>query len=323
MAGQGEALAVTIIDVFAVIDDRRNIFQTRTEQGRFVEDTDPVVLDALRPGIDLGHGEVGHQPDFADAGRPPIRPDAGKVVAMLLGQVAVIVIGIEDDQAALAVERQAGAQVDRAGDAAFDHVGRLVLVGIDTGHQFRRHVTPRQAARRVGVERIAAVEFRADLLQAANQDARRLGGEVGGVRGASETGDRDAGDALQRLGHRLVGEGSDVVSRDRIHDGVGATLQLLRRLQRLSLADNNHFGARRRRVACRRRCRRAACRRILGQGRRRHGRYGDKRGGDRHCADATGLRTPRRANGVQVLHCRNPLYLFIPQPRRRLMFENA
>src|SRR3546814_6145789 len=79
------------------------------------------------------------------------------------------------------------AQIDRARDAALDHVGGLVLVGVDATQKFGRDILPRQTARTVRAERVAAVEFGTHLVEAADDDARRLGGKVRRV-----VGDREA-----------------------------------------------------------------------------------------------------------------------------------
>ena len=63
-----------------------------------------------------------------------------------LRPVAVIALTLPV-RPALLVERQARAQIDRAGDAALDHVGGQVLVGIDARQQFRRDVVEVEAAR--------------------------------------------------------------------------------------------------------------------------------------------------------------------------------
>src|SRR3546814_5233871 len=50
----------------------------------------------------------------------------------------------------------------RSRDAALDHVGGLVLVGVDATQKFGRDILPRQTARTVRAERVAAVEFRSE-----------------------------------------------------------------------------------------------------------------------------------------------------------------
>ncbi len=118
--------------------------------------------------------------------------------------VAVIGVGRELEGAASRIERQAGAQIHRARDTAFDQFGGLVLVGVDAAEQFRRDVRPRQTAAGIGAEAVAAVELVTDLLETADDNARRLGGEVRRVAGGGEAVDRDAGDALQRFSDRLI-----------------------------------------------------------------------------------------------------------------------
>src|SRR3546814_18576988 len=88
---------------------------------------------------------------------------------------------------------------------------------------------PRQTARTVCAERVAAVEFGTHLVEAADDDARRLGGKVRRVVGAREADDGDAGNALECFSNRLVGDGADILRRDRIDDGVGVAFAVLRR----------------------------------------------------------------------------------------------
>src|SRR3546814_6058838 len=95
------------------------------------------------------------------------------------------------------IEGNERAQIDRARDAALDHVGGLVLVGVDATQKFGRDILPRQTARTVRAERVAAVEFGTHLVEAADDDARRLGGKVRRVVGAREADDGDAGNALE------------------------------------------------------------------------------------------------------------------------------
>jgi hypothetical protein len=83
-----------------------------------------------------------------------------------LGEVAVVGLARERDVEPVVVERLARVEVDRAGEAAFDHVGGGVLVDIDRAEQFGRHVGEVQRLPAdAGGERVAAVEFRRTKLR--------------------------------------------------------------------------------------------------------------------------------------------------------------
>src|SRR5207237_1436672 len=130
------------------------------------------------------------------------------------------------------VERKTRAQIDSTGDSAFDHVSGLILVSVDTGEELRRDVRPAQPSAAVRAEGVTAVEFRADLRKAADDDPRWLGGEVCRITRRGEAVDGDAGNTLERFGNRLVGECADVGCSDRVDHCVGVALDLLRRAER-------------------------------------------------------------------------------------------
>jgi hypothetical protein len=163
-----------------------------------------------------------------------------------LDEVAVAGLGRQREQTLLAVERQAGAQVDRARDAALDHVGRRALEHVDAAHQFGRHVREAQGAAVVGREGVAAVQFRTHEVQAADHDAAAFAREVVRIDAGGEAVDRHARNALQRLGHRAVRQGADILGGDRVADDLGALLELLRALQALTDAGDHHLVDRRR-----------------------------------------------------------------------------
>src|SRR3546814_1690740 len=85
----------------------------------------------------------------------------------------------EGDMEAAIVEGLAGVEVDRTGQAALDQVGGRILVDLDRSQQFGGDVGEVQRlpadARRKGV---AAVEFGADEVEAADDDARSLDREM-------------------------------------------------------------------------------------------------------------------------------------------------
>src|SRR3546814_20581479 len=101
------------------------------------------------------------------------------------------------------VEGLAGVEVDRTGQAALDQVGGRILVDLDRSQQFGGDVGEVQRlpadARRKGV---AAVEFGADEVEAADDDARTHDSDRGRYVGSCEAVKRNAGNELKRLGHR-------------------------------------------------------------------------------------------------------------------------
>ena len=64
--------------------------------------------------------------------------------------------------------------------------------------------------------------------QAADDDARTFGRKVIGVGRAGEAVDQNARNALQGLGDGTIGKRADVLCGNRIDDGVGIALDLLR-----------------------------------------------------------------------------------------------
>src|SRR3546814_172080 len=131
-----------------------------------------------------------------------------------LAEIAVIGLGRESDVEAAIVEGLARVEVDRAGKAALDQVGGGVLVDLDRPEQFGRHVGEvDRLSTDTGGKGVAAVEFRAHEVEAADDDARALDREMVGVVGAREAVDRDARNALQRFGDRTVGQRADVLDR--------------------------------------------------------------------------------------------------------------
>lgn len=71
----------------------------------------------------------------------------------------MVVLDAAGDLAAVIVERQTRAQVHRAAQATFDHVGRGILVDVDAAEQFGRDVFEAQATAVVGGEDVTAIEF--------------------------------------------------------------------------------------------------------------------------------------------------------------------
>ena len=125
---------------------------------------------------------------------------------------------------------------------AFDLVGRDVLVGFDPADEFGRDILEAQRAAAVGREDVAAVELRADIGKAANDDAGAFDRETRGVRGLFETADVHAGNTLQRFGDRTVGQRADIFGGDHVDHGIGAALDRLRGLQRGAEAGDDDRG---------------------------------------------------------------------------------
>ena len=185
------------------------------------------------------------QSDAADARVPSVADKERSDGRPLFRKIAVARFGVEADVESLVVEGQAQVHVDGAGKAALNAVGRLFLEDLDGAEQLGRHVLEVDGlAVDACREGVAPVELGPDEGEAANGYTGTFGGEVVGIAAAGEAVDRDAGDALQRLGHRTVGEGADVLRGDHVDDGVGVALDLLRALQALADAGDDDGAAR-------------------------------------------------------------------------------
>ena len=139
------------------------------------------------------------------------------------------------------IERDAGSQVDRAGDAALDQVGRLVLEHVNAGEEFGWDVGEPEGATVVGREGVATVELGTDEGEAAHDDAAAFDGEVVRVHTGGEAVDRDTRDALKGFGDGTVGKGTDVLGADRINEDFGVTLDGLGALQASTDAGDHHL----------------------------------------------------------------------------------
>src|SRR5690606_19028841 len=179
---------------------------------------------------------AGEKAEFTSGRVPPVADQDGPGRRGFLRKVAVVQLERAGNDLAGAVERQPGPQVDDAGDAPFDAVCRRALVDVDAAQQFGRHVGKSQGAAVVRGEGLASVELRANVSEAANDDAGAFDREVIGVDARGEAVDRDTRNALQRLGHRTVGQRADVFGRHRIDDGIAISLDVLGRDERLAEA---------------------------------------------------------------------------------------
>lgn len=166
----------------------------------------------------LLEGDAGEDTDFTDAGVPAVADHQRGRRLELVGQVEIALGRGGGDLQAIEVERLAGAEVDRARELILDQVGRRVLVDVDARQQFGRDVFQVQLVGARGGEDVAAVEFGADLGQAADRDRAAF---------AILTLDLDAGDALQRFGDVPVGQLANVFGDDRVDDHVAVALDRL------------------------------------------------------------------------------------------------
>ena len=197
--------------------------------------------DAVGAVADVGDADVGQEAELAETGIPTIGTDHATGPEALLGQVAVVVVGVDRQQAVGVVERHAGAQVDRAGDAALDHVGGDVLIDVHARQQVGRDILEAETAARGGGEDVATVGFGTHARQAAHEDAAAFGRQTGGVAGGVGALQGDAGNALQRLRHRTVRQGADVHGGHRIDDDLGILLDGLGRAKLGANAGDDHF----------------------------------------------------------------------------------
>ena len=127
----------------------------------------------------MAPGVVAKQPEAADIGVEIVAHQPGKFRRPFLPAVAVIRLHVAGDHQPLLVEGEPRAQVHRARETTLDHVGGLVLVGIDAGQQLRRDVVELQAARRVRRKAVAAIELGPDERKTADKHLRRFARGVG------------------------------------------------------------------------------------------------------------------------------------------------
>ena len=183
----------------------------------------------LRIGqLDADHATAGQVEGVRSEDREAGRP--------FFGQIADIGFDRARQVEARIVERLAGDEVDRARDAAFDHVGGDVLEHFDTAEQFGRDVVEGQGPAAIGREDVAPVQLGPDIGEAADDDAGAFDREAVRIVGAFEAADVHTGDALQRLGDRPVGQRADIFGVDGVDDSVGFALEILGRFQRAAEA---------------------------------------------------------------------------------------
>lgn len=172
-------------------------------------------VDAVFAVLAFLVGNVEQHAEFTGFGVPAVGEQDGCRGLQRVAQVPFVEGEAAGDLHAVLVEGHAGAQVDQATEASFDHLRTGVLVDVHTAEQFGRHVFPAQCTAGIGGEDIAAIELAAHLGEAAHHDAAAF---------ALVAGDLHAGDALQCLGDVVVGQLADVLGHDRINDLVAGFL---------------------------------------------------------------------------------------------------
>ena len=171
------------------------------------------VLFALRAGRER-HGEViVDVPDEAAAAAIADRIVAGQILALIVVGRA----GAKAELRTLVVERGDGADVDRRGDAARHQRGVLGLVDLRARQHFGRIDLPAQILRRLRRSHFAAVHQ--PQHQSRPQSAH---GCLTGI--AAITRGVDAGQTIEFLGDRDVGQLADFRRGDVVADDVGIFL---------------------------------------------------------------------------------------------------
>ena len=150
------------------------------------------------------------------------------------------------------VEWLACDKIDRAGNAAVNHVCGGILEHFHTAQKLRRDVVERKFTAAVCGEDVAAIQLRTHIRQAADDDARSFDREAVWVIALFKAGDVDARNALQRFCHRTVWQSANVFSGNHVHESVEIALDRLRILQRAAEARyHDDFGRRFRFLRCR------------------------------------------------------------------------
>ena len=159
----------------------------------------------LRPRVATVH----QQADIADPGFPAIADQQRGVGIEGVGLLIIDAARERGDGETIEIEGAPGHDIDLPRQPGLDLVGRARLVDVDALDQVGRHVLQREglSGRR---EDVAAVQGRQRIGQAANLDARRFA--------LAAIGDLDAGDALQRLDHVIVGQLADILGDHRVDD---------------------------------------------------------------------------------------------------------
>jgi hypothetical protein len=178
-------------------------------------------LQAIGAREDLGIRQRPEEADAANSSVPIVAHQQRSDRRPFLAEIAVSGLDVVAEVKALVVERQAQIHVDRAGKAALDPVGRSFLVNFDRAQQLGRHVLEVDGlAINAGGKCVASIELGAHEGQAADDHARSFSRKVIRVAGAGEAVDRDARHTLQRLGHRTVGEGADILRSNDVNNRI-------------------------------------------------------------------------------------------------------
>ena len=168
----------------------------------------------------------------ADAGIEAVRPEHGEAGRPFFGKIAVIGFDRTGNTRAGLVEWFARNEVHRARDGAFDHVGGVVLEHLDAAQQLWRNVIEAERAAAIGGKDVATIQLGPHEGQPADDHARPLDREPVRIVRLLETADVHAGHALQRFGHRTIGQRADILCGDHVDECIGVTLQILRAFQR-------------------------------------------------------------------------------------------
>ena len=187
----------------------------------------------------LGIGEL--NTERAKARLECFRTEDRKAGRPFFCQIAVIGFHRPREMEASLVQRLAGDEVDRAGNATVDHVSRAIFENFNTAQKFGRDIVERQLTSPVGGENVAAVQFRPHIGKAANNHARSFDRETIGIIALFKAGDVDPRHALKRFGHGPVGERADILGRDHVDKRVRVALYVLGTFKRLAKAGDNDF----------------------------------------------------------------------------------
>ncbi len=147
--------------------------------------------------------------DLANAGVPAVGSEEPELRIELFNVGGVVPAGGDDDRRVAKLERLVQLKVGVPCNPALDEVGRRGFDDVDPQQGFGGKVLKRKGSAGGGKE-LAAVEGGQDVAQPADHDARDLV-----VRAHRHL---HARHALQRRGGRRVGEFTDFLGHDRIHD---------------------------------------------------------------------------------------------------------
>jgi hypothetical protein len=205
------------------------------------EGADSLHHHALALSLDVRIGVVDHRAEPAAGDIPDIAVDTRAFVSHIVTAVAIVRAAREREHLPLRIKRHARAQIHRACDPAFDHLGGLVLIRVDARHQLGGDIIEIQTAIAVRRKAVAPVELGAHESQPANENARGLRRKMRAVFAGLQPAHGDAGHTLESFGRGLIGKRADVRGGDGVYERVGLHFDLLRRLEGLAHADHHHL----------------------------------------------------------------------------------